>query len=424
MGMSRRADQTVSTGPGFLKSVAAYALGDFSLCLAWNGIAAYLLATWIQSGVPAVAAGAVMFGGQLLTVLSDLFVGGASDLAHQRGVRYSTWVGWSAIPIDEGLVATFVIPHYCEGIVRLFLAASVYGVFLFAYSCGSIPYSSMLKVLTSDPRKRVQYGSWGMAAAFVGAFAVTVGFPPLLELTSSVFASIACIAVMMTVGLICTSLGVGSLERFPATGKKIPYRGLLLAFFRDRSFARLFGTAVLFCAANSARFGALAIFVKETSGSALTCSAGFACLTLASAVGAASVSVLSRYAGLRALLAVSAVCAAVASIVFFFAGRSDFASLMEFLMVAEVFSGVMPAVCRILVASYADRFGDAVAGRVYAVWGLTGKIGNGLGALAVAICFAAAPGVKGASCAISIVPAMLLALVAILAARGGPKDVC
>jgi len=84
----------------------------------------------------------------------------------------------------------------------------------------------------------------------------------------------------------------------------------------------------------------------------------------------------------------------------------------------------MPAVCRILVASYADRFGDAVAGKVYAVWGLTGKVGSGLGALAVAICFAAAPGVKGASCAISIVPAMLLALVAILAARGGPKDVC
>lgn len=422
MGMSRRADQTVSTGPGFLKSVAAYALGDFSLCLAWNGIAAYLLATWIQSGVPAVAAGVVICGGQLLTVLSDLLVGSTSDRAHQRGVKYSAWVGLSAIPIAVGLVATFAVPQYCEGTSRLVLASLTYSVFLVAYSCGSIPYSSMLKVLTSDPRKRVQYGSWGMAAAFVGAFAVTVGFPPLLELTSSVFASIACIAVMMTVGLICTSLGVGSLERFPATGKKIPYRGLLLALFRDRSFARLFGAAVLFCAANSARFGVLAIFVKETSGSALACSAGFACLTLASAVGAASVSFLSRRVGLRTLLAIAAASAAVASVVFFTAERGGFAALLVFLLVVEVFSGVMPVVCRILVASYADRFDDAVAGRVYAVWGLTGKIGNGLGALAVAICFAAAPGVKGAGCAISIVPAMLLALVALLAARGGSKD--
>lgn len=422
--MSRRADQTVSTGPGFLKSVAAYALGDFSLCLAWNGIAAYLLATWIQSGVPAVAAGVVICGGQLLTVLSDLLVGSTSDRAHQRGVKYSAWVGMSAIPIAVGLVATFAVPQYCEGTSRLVLASLTYSVFLVAYSCGSIPYSSMLKVLSSDPRKRVQYGSWGMASAFVGAFAVTVGFPPLSELTSSVFASVALVATMMAVGLICSSLGVGSLEAFPATGKKIPYRGLLLALFRDRSFARLFGAAVLFCAANSARFGVLAIFVKETSGSALACSAGFACLTLASAVGAASVSFLSRRVGLRTLLAIAAASAAVASAVFFTAGRGGFAALLVFLLVVEVFSGVMPAVCRILVASYADRFDDAVAGRVYAVWGLTGKIGNGLGALAVAICFAAAPGVKGAGCAISIVPAMLLALVAILAARGGPKDVC
>ena len=405
-------------------SVCAYSLGDFSLCLAWNGVAAYLLSTWIQAGMPAVAAGAIMCGGQLLTVLSDLFVGGMSDKTHQGGVRYSAWVGWSAVPIAVGLVATFAVPQCCDGSVRLVLASLAYGVFLAAYSCGSVPYSSMLKVMSSDPRQRVRYGSWGMAAAFVGAFAVTVGFPPLLELTSSVFASIACIGVMMTVGLICTSLGVGSLERFPATGKKIPYKGLLLALFRDRSFARLFGAAVLFCAANSARFGVLAIFVKETSGSALACSAGFACLTLASAVGAASVSFLSRRVGLRTLLAIAAASAAVASAVFFTAERGGFAALLVFLMVVEVFSGVMPVVCRILVASYADRFDDAVAGRVYAVWGLTGKIGNGLGALAVAICFAAAPGVKGAICAISIVPAMLLALVAILAARGGPKDVC
>ena len=66
-------------------SVCAYSLGDFSLCLAWNGVAAYLLSTWIQAGMPAVAAGAIMCGGQLLTVLSDLFVCGMSDKTHQGG---------------------------------------------------------------------------------------------------------------------------------------------------------------------------------------------------------------------------------------------------------------------------------------------------------------------------------------------------
>ena len=403
-------------------SVCAYSLGDFSLCLAWNGVAAYLLSTWIQAGMPAVAAGAIMCGGQLLTVLSDLFVGGMSDKTHQGGVRYSAWVGWSAVPIAVGLVATFAVPQCCDGSVRLVLASLAYGVFLAAYSCGSVPYSSMLKVLSSDPRQRVRYGSWGMASAFVGAFAVTVVFPPLTELTYSVSTSMLCVALVLVCGLVCTSLVAGSHEAFPVAERSLPFGRLLSSLFRDRSFAGLFGAAVLFCIANSARFGALAVFVKETYGSVAACSAGFACLTLSSAVGAASVSFLSRRVGLRALLAIAALGGASASAASFFAGGRGFWALLAFLVVVEAFSGMMPAVCRILVASYADHFDDAVAGRVYAVWGLTGKLGNGLGALVVAVCIAAVPGAKGACCALSIAPAMLLVPVAILSARGANND--
>ena len=406
-------------------SVCAYSLGDFSLCLAWNGVAAYLLSTWIQAGMPAVAAGAIMCGGQLLTVLSDLFVGGMSDKTHQGGVRYSVWVGWSAVPIAVGLVATFAVPQCCDGSVRLVLASLAYGVFLAAYSCGSVPYSSMLKVLSSDPRQRVRYGSWGMASAFVGAIAVTVVFPPLTELTYSVSTSMLCVALVLVCGLVCTSLVAGSHEAFPVAEKTLPFGRLLSSLFRGKSFASLFGAAVLFCVANSARFGALAIFVKETSGSAAACSAGFACLTLASAVGAGSVTLLSRLVGLRSVLTTAALCAAAASAAFFFFGDGrGLVALLAFLVVVEAFSGMMPAVCRILVASHADRLGDAVAGRVYAVWGLTGKIGNGLGALVVAICIAAISGARGACCALSLAPTVVLLLVSLLAVWGGSKDGC
>ena len=79
---------------------------------------------------------------------------------------------------------------------------------------------------------------------------------------------------------------------------------------------------------------------------------------------------------------------------------------------------MMPTVCNVLVASFADRRKDAQTGRIYAVWGLTGKIGGGIAALAMSLVLTSFPRSTGALASLSLLPAFfLLVMMAVL--RGG-----
>ena len=173
-------------------------------------------------------------------------------------------------------------------------------------------------------------------------------------------------------------------------------------------FVRLSVSATFFCAADAVRFGALAVYAVETAATPLWCAGGYACLTLASALGAALAPVLSRRIGLIRLVSVAAGLSALVHCVVFFTGGKSSGLLFLALAAISVLSGTMPTVCNVLVASFVDRHGGAQAGRVFAVWGVTGKVGNGLGVLAMSIVLSIFPGAKGALFSLSFVPALFL----------------
>lgn len=402
----------------------AYAIGDAASCLAWNGAAAFLFASWLDLGLPAAVIGSILFAGQFITAFSDLAVGAVSDRCCNRGVGYRLWVRGSAVPIALALLTVFTVPRFCVGVWQVIVAAASYVLFLVVYSCGTIPLSSLLKTMTDDPVERTSFSSWRMAGAFLGAFAVTTGVPLLSEALSNRAGAICIVAACLCAGLLVSSFGVverKAMEGQSSHGRDVPCRALGQQVF-SRSFLLLFAVAVLFCAANGARFGVLAIFIAQTSASSGQCAGGFACLTLASAVGAGSVSVLSRRIRLPWLLASAAALSAVVSIAFFVLDGRSSCALYVFLAVVEFFSGMMPVICNVLVSSFADRCEGAVAGRLFAVWGLTGKLGSGLAALTIALTLTAWSGRTGALVALSIAPAVILLVVAGLALGGRIRE--
>lgn len=315
------------------------------------------------------------------------------------------------------LWAVFAVPDCLSGSIQITVAAVLYVLFLMVYSCCSVPYSSLLTTISLDQDSRTSFSAWRMTGAFLGAFAITTGFP-LLTKSLSISLSVVLVATSLFVGLFASSCGVREKTNCRTIGRRVDGMRGFLPVIRNKSFLRLFAVAVLFCAGNSARFGALALFVAETTSSAALCSSGFACLTLASACGASLVPCLSRRFGLFRLFGCAAILSSVASGAYFALAGCSQNALFAFLVLVELCSGMMPSICNVLVSSFADRHGGDVAGRIFAIWGLTGKLGNGLGALAIALSIAACPGRTGALVALAVVPAFLMAVLFFLLPKG------
>ena len=398
-----------------LREKFSYALGDFSLCLGWNGVLAFLFASWLQCGIPAAVVGGVVFAGQFLTAASDLAVGAVVDRFSRRG--YRVWVRCCAVPIAVILFAVFSAPTLLAGFPQIAAAAACYALFLFVYSCGSIPFSSLLKTMTDDVAVRVSFGSWRVAGAFLGAFTVTTAYP-MLSAAMPPPAAICLVASALCIGLLVSSSFL--VERMLPS--EVPRGGFfdasLWRILADLAFIRLFAVAVLFCTADAARFGALAVYAAKTAASPAWCAGGFACLTLSSALGASLVPALSRRLGLTRLVFMAAAFSAFFSVCMFLTAGASSALLFIELAAASTSASMMPTVCNVIVASFADRRKDAQAGRIYAVWGLTGKIGGGIAALAMSLVLTSFPGSTGALASLSLLPAFfLLVMMAVL--RGG-----
>ena len=394
----------------------AYSLGDFSLCLAWNGASAFLFASWLQCGMSAAVIGALMFAGQFITAVSDLGVGAVIDRFSRRG--YRVWVRGCAFPIALLLFTVFSAPRALSGFQQTAIATVCYILFLLVYSCGSIPFCSLLKTMTDDVAVRVSFGSWRVVGAFLGAFAVTTAYP-VLSAAMSPAVAIGMVAAAHCIGLLASSAGIVERNLAQESAAGMFFDGAFWRTLADSSFVRLFVVAVLFCAADGARFGALAVYAAKTEAAPGWCAGGFACLTLSSAFGAALVPILSRRIGLTRLLSAAAGLTAIFSASMFLAADACPALMFLLLAAASLFASMMPTVCNVLVASFADRRKEAQAGRVFAVWGLTGKIGCGLGALAMSLVLTRLPGSTGALVSLSLVPAMFL--VVMLAVLQGVK---
>ena len=394
-----------------LREKFSYALGDFSLCLGWNGVSAFLFASWLRCGIPAAVIGGLMFAGQFLTAFSDLGAGTVIDRFSRHG--YRVWVRCCAVPIAVLLFAVFSLPRAMAGFPRTAAAAACYVLFMFVYSCGSIPFCSLLKTMTDDVSVRVSFGSWRVAGAFLGAFSVTTAYPMLSEALSPGVA-IGIVSVALCRGLLISSSGVVERNLSHESSGGSLFDGAFWRVLSDRSFVRLFVVAVLFCSADAARFGALAVYAAKTAATPAWCAGGFACLTLAPVLGAAMVPSLSRWIGLTRLLPVAAGLSSFFSACVFLTGGASSALMFLELAAAAMFASMMPTVCNVLVASFADRRKEAQAGRMFAVWGLTGKIGCGLGALTMSLVMTFLPGSTGALVSLSLVPASFLVLLLII----------
>ena len=168
-----------------LKESLGYAIGDLGINLYFISAMTYLLLFYTDvMGLSATAAAGVIALARVVDAITDPLMGMLAERTRTRFGRLRPWLILGALPLAAITVLTFTVPDL-DDTGKLWWAYTTYLLFGVLYTVVTIPYSALTASLTDDYGARTQLSTWRMACAFIGAFVVSVGTIPFVELFDS-----------------------------------------------------------------------------------------------------------------------------------------------------------------------------------------------------------------------------------------------
>ena len=237
----------------------SYGFGDFGYSLAYNMAGAFLLFYYTNVAMlPAAAVGTIFLAARLLDAVVDILVGIAVDKTRTRWGRTRPYFLFTAIPYALVLVLVFSVPDWSENakLIYAFLTFKALGVLM---SLGSIPYTALMPMMTTDTRQRLKLGGMRSIGTSVSVILGTAATMPLVGLfgggdqqrgfqaTAILFAGLSLIALFMLFRNCKERFDDGSSPRFavmPAIGEMLRNRAWLICFVFTLLYFVRFGTMI------------------------------------------------------------------------------------------------------------------------------------------------------------------------------------
>ena len=153
------------------RSIAGFAVGDFGFNLFWTSTSLYLLYFYTDVlGLSPEAGGFIIFVCLIWDGITDPLMGALASRNRSRWGRYRPFVLFAAPVTGLSFWAMFSAPPFGLGVFAWALATHL--VFRTAYTVQSIPYSSLMAVMTNDSTQRGRLASARMVAATTGGLLV------------------------------------------------------------------------------------------------------------------------------------------------------------------------------------------------------------------------------------------------------------
>ncbi len=165
-----------------LKERLSYGFGDLGFSLPYNMASGVLLFYYINVvKLPAAAVGTIFLVARLMDAVIDVLVGIAVDRTNSRWGRTRPYFLFSAIPYALIYVAVFAVPEWGQGaqLVYAFFTFKLLGILM---SCGSIPYTALMPMMTGDTAERLKLGGMRSIGTSVSVVLGTAAVAPLLGL--------------------------------------------------------------------------------------------------------------------------------------------------------------------------------------------------------------------------------------------------
>ncbi|MFB0873908.1 MULTISPECIES: MFS transporter [unclassified Sphingobium] len=237
----------------------SYGFGDFGYSLAYNMAGAFLLFYYTNVAMlPAAAVGTIFLAARLLDAVVDILVGIAVDKTRTRWGRTRPYFLFTAIPYALVLVLVFSVPDWSQNakLIYAFLTFKALGILM---SLGSIPYTALMPMMTTDTGDRLKLGGMRSVGTSFSVILGTAATMPLVGLfgggdqqrgflaTATLFAGLSLVALFMLFRNCHERFDDGASPRFavlPAIGEMLRNRAWLICFAFTLLYFVRFGTMI------------------------------------------------------------------------------------------------------------------------------------------------------------------------------------
>lgn len=150
----------------------SYALGDFSNNGAYMFVGTFLISfLTIGMGLSGTAAGAIIMAVTIFDAINDVIIGSIVDKAHGRGVKYTTVLRYSVIPMAVLMVLLFFSPNFSVG-GKIAWSVIIYAIYTVAQTSFQVPYGSLSGAMTESSEERISLGAFRDWGSNLGGFLI------------------------------------------------------------------------------------------------------------------------------------------------------------------------------------------------------------------------------------------------------------
>jgi len=159
-----------------------FGLGDTAsniLYQAWNF---FLMIFYTDVfGIDAKVAAFMFLITRLWDMCTDPMMGMIADRTNTRWGKFRPYLLWMAVPFGVLSFAMFITPDWSQN-MKIVYAYVSYILATMAYTAINIPYSSMMAVITPNPKERTTLSQYRFFFAFMGQLLITTFTLPLAKL--------------------------------------------------------------------------------------------------------------------------------------------------------------------------------------------------------------------------------------------------
>lgn len=251
-----------------LREKVGYSFGDFASSMFWKIFSMFLMIfyTDVVELSPA-SVGTMLLLTRLWDGINDPLMGIISDRTSTSKGKFRPYLLWVAIPFGIIGVLTFTTPDFSAS-GKLIYAYITYTLMMMVYTAVNVPYSSLMGVMTSDPKERTTLSSFRFIGAYTGGIFMTATVPYLLDYFEGMGANdaesyqytVTIYAVVAALFFIMTYLWTK--EKVEPLKEKISVKDDLKDLGKNAQWFILLGAGIAVLIFNSLRDGSIMYYFK------------------------------------------------------------------------------------------------------------------------------------------------------------------
>lgn len=158
-----------------------YGLGDTASNILYQAWSFFLMIFYTDVfGIDAKVASFMFLITRIWDMVNDPIMGMIADRTNTRWGRFRPYLLWMAVPYGVLAFAMFITPDWNQNMKIVYAYAS-YILATMAYTAINIPYSSMMAVMTPNPKERTTLSQYRFFFAFIGMLMITTFTRPLAK---------------------------------------------------------------------------------------------------------------------------------------------------------------------------------------------------------------------------------------------------